>query len=46
MRNLEYHASNIVMEMILNPKKTIIIGNEELANMVRDMIKMIIKENL
>ena len=41
MRNLEYHASNIVMEMILYPERKMLIAYKPLADMVKMMLKTI-----
>lgn len=44
MRNLEYHASNIIMEMILYPKRKQYIAFKPLADKVETMLKELFGE--
>ncbi len=44
MRNIEYHASNIVMELILYPERKQYIAYKPLADMVELMIKDIFEK--
>lgn len=43
MRNLEYHASNIVMEMILFPERKQYITFKPLSDMVERMLREILE---
>lgn len=44
MRDMEYHASNIIMEMILFPERKQFIAYKPLADMVESMIKDILEK--
>ena len=43
MKNIEYYASNIVWDLITNPKQKIYIAHKPLADMVQKMLREMIK---